>query len=319
MPHVDRRQGRAREQSGRGSAEHAGRPPSPGLAGIDPPHVTSAASASLLVGRPAMTRPPPRGSRLDTPWAWGSAGMLTFLLLWEALPRLGIVDAEHLPPLSRVLHTLGQEATTAEFWSQLGSTLTGWALGLAIASVLGIVLGIVIGSVQLLRAMTHSTIEFLRPVPSVALIPLVVILFGTGMESTLFLVVYAAFWQMLIQVMYGVHDVDPVARETARSYRFSTLRQVRTVTWPTALPFVMTGFRLAAAVALILEVTGELIIGSPGIGKGIALAQSAGASEKMYALVIVAGVVGVLVNLTARAVERRALRWHPSVRGESST
>src|SRR5690606_9768643 len=132
--------------------------------------------------------------------------------------------------------------------------------------VAGVVLGIVIGSAPLLRAATASTIEFLRPIPSVALIPLAVLLFGTDMRSTLLLVVYASFWQVLVQVLYGVRDVDPVADQTARMYRFRPLTRVRKVIWPTALPYVMTGFRLGASVALILEITGELIIGSPGLG-----------------------------------------------------
>ena len=76
-----------------------------------------------------------------------------------------------------------------------------------------------IGAVPVLRAATASTIEFLRPIPSVALIPLVVVLLGTGMASTLVLVVYASFWQVLVQVLYGVADVDPVARDTAGRYR----------------------------------------------------------------------------------------------------
>lgn len=147
-----------------------------------------------------------------------------------------------------------------------------------------------------------------------ALVPLVVIMFGTGPESTLVLVVYAAFWQMLVQVIYGVHDVDPVAKETAQSFRLGTWRTVRNVVWPTALPYAMTGFRLAAAVALILEITGELIIGSPGIGKAISLAQTAGDAQRMYALVIVAGLAGVAVNVGVRLLEKRVLRWHPSVR-----
>jgi ABC-type nitrate/sulfonate/bicarbonate transport system permease component len=143
-----------------------------------------------------------------------------------------------------------------------------------------------------------------------------VLLYGTGARSTLLLVVYASFWQVLMQVLYGVRDVDPVARETARSYRFRPLTRVRTVIWPTALPYVMTGFRLGAAVALILEITGELVIGSPGLGRQIAVAQSSDAVPAMYALVIVVGLIGVIVNVGVRAIERRVLRWHPSVRRE---
>jgi ABC-type nitrate/sulfonate/bicarbonate transport system permease component len=178
------------------------------------------------------------------------------------------------------------------------------------------VIGIVIGSSHLLRELTASTIEFLRPIPSVALIPLAVLLFGTSIESKLLLVIYASFWPVLIQVLYGVQDVDPVAQDTARAYRFDFWARIRYVTWPTALPYIMTGLRLSAAVALILAVTAELVIGNPGLGNRLAVAQSSGAIEATYALVVVAGILGVLVNLVFRFIERRTLSWHPSQRGE---
>jgi ABC-type nitrate/sulfonate/bicarbonate transport system permease component len=258
-----------------------------------------------------------RGGRRVPPTALlGVTGLVGLVVLLELVPRIGLVNPRFLPPFSEMVAALAEQVSTPAFWESLGATLRGWATGLAIAMVAGVVLGIVIGSLPGVRAATSSTIEFLRPIPSVALIPLAVLLFGTDMRSTLLLVVYASFWQVLVQVLYGVQDVDPVARETARSYRFSSWAQVRTVIWPTALPYVMTGFRLAAAVALILEITGELIIGSPGLGRQIAVAQSSGAVAAMYALVIVTGIIGVIVNMIARAGERRVLRWHPSVRGD---
>lgn len=234
----------------------------------------------------------------------------------EVLPRVGLVSPRYLPPFSEMMQALSDELGQAEFWSALLETLKAWGIGLAIALVLGIGLGLVIGSVPLLRALTSSTVEFLRPIPSVALIPLVVLMFGTRIESTLVLVVYASLWQVLIQVLYGVQDVDPVVHETARSYRLGPLTQIRHIIWPTALPYVMTGFRLAASVALVLTITAELVIGSPGLGKEIAVAQSSGAVSLMYALVIVTGILGVLVNMLARAIERRFLAWHPSQRAE---
>ncbi|RDG30544.1 ABC transporter permease, partial [Streptomyces corynorhini] len=167
-------------------------------------------------------------------------------------------------------------------------------------------------------AATASTVEFLRPIPSVALIPLAVLLYGTDLRSTLLLVVYAAFWQVLVQVVLGIQDVDPVAEETARSYGLGTWARIRHLLWPTALPYVMTGVRLAASVALILAVTAELVIGAPGLGARIAVAQTSQAVPEMYALVVVAGLLGLLINLGARLVERRALFWHQSVRGEAA-
>jgi ABC-type nitrate/sulfonate/bicarbonate transport system permease component len=249
-------------------------------------------------------------------WIQGLCGLLGLVVALELLPRAGVVSQTYLPPFSEMARALAGHFSGATFWSALLDTLRAWALGLSIAVTAGVVLGLVIGSVGFLRAATSSTIEFLRPIPSVALIPLAVLLFGTGMRSTLLLVVYASFWQVLVQVLYGVQDVDPVAVDTARSYGLGPLSQVRHVTWPTALPYVMTGVRLAAAVALVLAITGELIIGSPGLGKEIGLARSSGAVAPMYALVIVTGLLGVAVNVLARLLERRVLAWHPSVRTE---
>ncbi|MGI5156501.1 ABC transporter permease [Microbispora sp. CA-102843] len=270
-------------------------------------------TAAVTAGTP---RRGGRRHRLLPAWLLGLIGLAGLVGVVELVPRAGLVDERYLPPFSAMISALAEQAGTGEFWQALLETLRGWAIGLSIALAAGVVAGIGIGMVPLVRAATNSTVEFLRPIPSVALIPLAVLLFGTDMRSTLLLVVYAAFWQVLVQVLYGVRDVDPVARQTARSYRFRPATQVLRVVWPTALPYVMTGFRLGAAVALILEITGELIIGSPGLGRQIAVAQSSGAVAAMYALVIVVGLIGVAVNAIARAAERRTLRWHPSVRTE---
>ncbi|MDT0569565.1 ABC transporter permease [Streptomyces sp. DSM 3412] len=248
--------------------------------------------------------------------ALGAAGLVGFLALWEAVPRVGVVKDDYFPPISRVVDALVTELADEAFWTALGDTLTGWAVGLLIAVTAGILVGVVIAVVPYLREVTSSTIEFLRPIPSVALIPLAVLLYGSELRSVLLLVVYASFWQILIQTLYGVQDVDPVAEETARSYGLGTWARIRHVLWPTALPYVMTGVRLAAAVALILAVTAELVIGAPGLGQRIAVAQTSQAVPEMYALVVVTGLLGLLINVGARTVERRALAWHQSVRGE---
>ncbi|MCX5243329.1 ABC transporter permease [Streptomyces prunicolor] len=244
----------------------------------------------------------------------GLAGLAGLVVVLQVLPHSGLVSGDYLPPASEMARALWHLLAEGAFWTALGDTLTGWGLGLAIAVAAGLVAGIVIGSVPVLRAVTASTIEFLRPIPSVALIPVAVLLYGTDLRSVLLLVVYASFWQVLVQVLAGTQDVDPVAEDTARSYRLGGWGRVRYVMWPTALPYVMTGVRLAATVALVLTITAELVIGAPGLGHEIAVAQTSGAVPQVYALVLVTGLLGVTVNLMARAVERRALHWHPSVR-----
>jgi ABC-type nitrate/sulfonate/bicarbonate transport system permease component len=249
-----------------------------------------------------------------SPVLLGVVGLVGFGGLLELLPRAGVLPAEYFPPSSTILAALGELLTRSEFRVALGQTLLTWAIGLGIAVGAGLVLGLTIGSVAWLRALTASTIEFLRPIPSVALIPLVAVLYGSTQTSTVILVVYAAFWQMLVQVLVGVVDVDPVAMDTARSYRLSRWRRVVNVIWPTALPYAITGFRLATAVALILTITGEFVVGTPGIGKLLESAYTSGAVPTMFAIVVLTGIIGVLANLATRALERLALAWHPSVR-----
>ncbi|MEV8039446.1 ABC transporter permease [Arthrobacter sp. NPDC080082] len=246
----------------------------------------------------------------------GLAGILGFLATWELIPRLGLVDAKYLPPASEVVMALVRDLGLTAFWVSVGETMKAWFLGLVLAIILAVVLGFVIGSSTFLRRATNSTVEFLRPIPSVALIPLAVLLFGVKLESSLMLITYAAFWQVLIQVLYGVADVDMVANNTAKTYGLGPLARIRYVVFPTALPYLMTGVRLAATVALVLAITAELVIGSPGLGREIALAQSGGAISGMYALVLATGLIGVVINALMRLIEKKTLSWHSSVRSE---
>jgi ABC-type nitrate/sulfonate/bicarbonate transport system permease component len=117
-----------------------------------------------------------------------------------------------------------------------------------------------------------------------------------------------------VQTLYGVQDVDPVATDTARSFGFSKRQQLLRVTLPSAVPYIATGIRMASTVALILAVTAELVIGSAGLGREINIARSGGNVELMYALIIVTGLLGWVLNIGLARAERRVLHWHPSQR-----
>jgi ABC-type nitrate/sulfonate/bicarbonate transport system permease component len=256
-----------------------------------------------------------RGARRRIPDAalpWLSVAAV--LVLFELLPRIGILPREHFPPISDTLSTLKDQLDESSFWEAVWNTLQGWALGLGIAAALAIPIGIVIGSSSLLYRAMRGMIEFLRPIPSVALIPLAILIYGTGLQSKVFLAAFASFWQLLVATLYGVQDVDPVATDTARSFGFSRPQRLFRVTLPSAVPYIATGFRIASAVSLILTITAELVIGSAGLGRAINVARSGGNEELMYALIIVTGLLGVLLNMIFVQAERRVLRWHPSHR-----
>ncbi|MEO8261733.1 MAG: ABC transporter permease [Pseudolysinimonas sp.] len=248
--------------------------------------------------------------------ALGACGILVFLVGWQLIPALGIISAEYLPPPSAVGGELIERIGEASFWEALGDTMITWAIGLASALVVACIVGTIIGLSPFLRRATLTTIEFLRPIPSVALIPLAILTYGLNREAALVIVVWATFWQIFIQVLYGVADVDTVARDTARSFGLGRLARLRYVVLPTALPYLSTGLRLGGAVALILAITSELVIGNPGLGRLIAFSRSVGDSVGLYALVVVAGILGLIINLVLRTVERRVLSWHHSVRTE---
>jgi ABC-type nitrate/sulfonate/bicarbonate transport system permease component len=268
--------------------------------------VTSAA-------RPAAGRPVRPALRVPD-WLLPWASVVGVLVLFDVLPRIGILPRDHFPPISETLGTLVEQLGEADFWEAVGNTLQGWALGLAIAAALAIPIGIVIGSSRMLYRAARGLIEFLRPIPSVALIPLAILIYGTGLQSKVFLAAFASFWQLLVATLYGVQDVDPVATDTARSFGFSRAQRLFRVTLPSAVPYIATGLRIASAVSLILTVTAELVIGSAGLGRSINIARSGGNEELMYALILTTGILGVLLNGIFVRAERRVLRWHPSQR-----
>ena len=247
-------------------------------------------------------------------WALPWVSVIAVLALFEVLPRIGVLARDHFPPISQTLGTLFEQLGAESFWVAVGNTLEGWALGLGIAAALAIPLGIVIGSSRLLYRASRGLIEFLRPIPSVALIPLAILIYGTGLQSKVFLAAFASFWQVIVATLYGVQDVDPVATDTARSFGFSRRQRLFRITLPSAVPYIATGLRIASAVSLILTVTAELVIGAAGLGRSINIARSGGNEELMYALIIATGVLGLALNALFVRVERRVLHWHPSQR-----
>jgi ABC-type nitrate/sulfonate/bicarbonate transport system permease component len=243
-----------------------------------------------------------------------SVAVICVLALWQLVVGIGLLNQDHIPTMTATLSELGELLGESSFWSAVGSTLEGWALGLGIAAALAIPLGILIGSSPVVYRSVRFVVEFLRPIPSVALVPLAVLIYGVGLESKVFLAAFASFWPLFVQTLYGVQDVDPVATDTARSFGLGRFERLWRIKLPSAVPYIATGVRISSAVALILAVTAEIVIGSAGLGREINVARSSGAIELMYALIITTGLLGYLLNILTTRAERRVLHWHPSHR-----
>ncbi|WP_431729428.1 ABC transporter permease [Verrucosispora sp. TAA-831] len=247
----------------------------------------------------------------------GVVGLLAAAAGYEAVTRV-FFSPLHVPPLSAVAPEALRLLTEARFWTATGRTLLAVTSGLVIAVVAGIVVGFAIGSVPWLLRVTSSTLDFLRPVPSIVLIPVLVLVLDVA-QITVLLVAVSCFWIVLFQVLYGLRDVDRVAVDTARSMRLGPLARVVHVTWPTVLPYLGTALRLIVSVALALAITGGLVMGAAGLGELIWSSQESGEFTGMYALVLLTGGVGILLDLGARLAERRLLHWHVATRREVAT
>ena len=137
------------------------------------------------------------------------------------------------------------------------------------------------------------------------------------MKSEIFLATFGAFWPLLIQTMYGVRDVDPVALETARSFGVGRLERLYRITLPSSVPYIATGLRISSTVSLILAFTAELFMGTKGLGQEVNIAQAYGLEVQLYALALATGFLGVAIHLFFTTLERRALHWHASQRSEA--
>lgn len=249
-------------------------------------------------------------------WVVGPVTVVAVFAIWEVLSRTGILPTFAVPSASAVLTAFAVELGSASFWSDLGATVTSAAAGLAVLTVAASVIALVVTSSQFLWNSTWFIIEFLKPIPPVALIPLGLLLWGPSMTMKVTLVVFGAIWLLLTQLIYGIRAVEGVALDVAKSYRSGFVRTTTHVVAPSILPYALTGLRVSSAIAIIISIVTEMIGGATGLGQRIVLAQLAGDLPRMYALILATGLLGLLVNGLFRALEKPLLFWHPSQRGD---
>ncbi len=242
------------------------------------------------------------------------ASVAAALAAWELASRGGLISERDLPSMSASFRELWSLIQTGSFWGAFAQTVRGWALGLAVATALAVPVGILLGSSDFAARALRVPIEFLRPIPSAALIPLLFLTLGTRLRSEVFLAAFGAFWPLLVQTMYGVRDVDPLAIDTARSFGVGRFERLYRIKLPSAVPYIATGLRISSAVSLILAFTAELFMGIPGLGQKVNFAQAYGLNDQLYAYALATGFLGVAIHLVSTAAERGALRWHPSQR-----
>jgi len=238
-------------------------------------------------------------------------GVAGFLLAWQLAGTSGLFT--WLPPAVDTLSRTVALAADPVFLEDLLGTLTAAAIGLPLAVLIAVPIGLLLGTVPVVEETTRVFVEFLRPIPSVALIPLALFFFQPEINAKIALIVFAASWPILINTLYGVRDVDPLAKETLRSFGFGPLSVIWRVSLPSAAPFIATGVRLAASITLILAISVEYIVGgASGIGSFLIEASTGIGADAMIdviAALLWAGVIGLVLNTALVRAERRLFRW----------
>jgi NitT/TauT family transport system permease protein len=242
----------------------------------------------------------------------GAIGIIALLGAAQLALWAGRVSPDLFPLPSAVLGSAVDLVTSGGFLVSVGQTMTSWAEAMAIAVAIAIPAGLLLGTLRVLESVLAPVLEFLRPFPAVVLIPFVLLVVQDDHRTEVLIVGYAAVWPVLINTIYGVRNVDPLAVETLRSFGFSWLAVARRVSLPSAAPFAATGVRIAASLAFVVAVAVELVgTGMNGIGAYTAASESAtGDMATLIAVAVWSGLIGLVLNGAAIAVERRAFRWH---------
>lgn len=239
----------------------------------------------------------------------GWSSFVFVLLLWELGARIAPGYRLYLPPATAVIGALAQLLVTGSVVHHLLITLERFLAGYLIAAAIGAGLGVVLGYFRFLDNLFGIVIEFLRPMPSVAIIPVAILMLGIGDSMIVAVTVYASVWSVLINTIDGVRHIDSTLIDTGRTFGLSRWRILWQIILPGASPYIVTGLRIALSIALILVTTAEMIAGSKGLGFFILDEERSMNSGNMYAGVIIVAALGYALNRLFLAAEARVMRW----------
>lgn len=243
---------------------------------------------------------------------WRAASVvvaLGFVALWQMIADLRLVSPVFLPGPDRAWASLVRGFSSGDLGSKLLGTLEHMLYGWLLASVVGIALGALIGSSRTMRRYVAPSLEFLRPLPVSAIIPVAIALLGLTQSMVLFVISFGAIWPMLLATTHGFAAVEPRLYEVARSLHLSRLAVIFKIALPSASPDILAGMRLSLTVALILSVVCEILAGLDGLGHWVLLSARAFRSADLFAGVILLGVIGNMTAIAMGMVEKRLLRW----------
>ncbi|MBJ6724358.1 ABC transporter permease [Geomesophilobacter sediminis] len=243
------------------------------------------------------------------------AAIAAFLLVWELLPRLGLIDPFLLPPFSGVIRALTRLALSGEIFGHVASSLRRSVAGFSIATAVGIPLGVLMGWFKRFEKVVDPLLQVFRNTSILALFPVFILIFGLGELSKVAIIFWGTVWPTLLNTIAGVKNADPLLIKSARSMGVSQFTLFWRVIIPAALPSILTGIRLSAANAVLILVAAEMLGANSGLGFMIFYNEQAYAIPEMYAGIVSISFLGWLVNWLLVLLERRVTGWKEQVQG----
>jgi sulfonate transport system permease protein len=258
-----------------------------------------------------MTRKPLTMTR----WIEPVAVLMAFVALWWMASHGEWVSRVFLPTPEATWESLVKGfsnqtgADSADLAVASGQTLVRMLLGWGLASLIGVALGAFIGMSLMARQWIAPTLEFLRPLPASAVLPLAISIFGLSSGMVLFVVSFGAMWPVLLATVQGLANVEPRLREVAAGLQMSRTAFAWKIGLPATMPDILAGMRLSMTVSLIVAVVGEMIASQAGLGQAILLAARSFRASELFAGIVLLGAIGFASNAVLAGLEHRLLRW----------
>jgi ABC-type nitrate/sulfonate/bicarbonate transport system permease component len=237
---------------------------------------------------------------------------LAVVAAWQALKSAGVLDYEYLPSPRELLAAAVDLASSGELVDDIAHTLGVTVVAAAISMVIGAALGLAIGLMQTARRYLMASVDFLRTIPAVALVPVAVLSFGPVGFAEIALATYAATWPIVLHTADGVAAVHPRQYDVARMLRLGPVSTVRKIVIPAAAPAWLVGARMAVIISLLVAIVAEMIMSSRGLGAGLTESMHALAPARMWAYAVVCGILGALLNAGLRRAVHFALPGAPA-------
>jgi ABC-type nitrate/sulfonate/bicarbonate transport system permease component len=244
--------------------------------------------------------------------------IVLLLCMLEVACRLHWLDPVYFPAPTSVTAALIDLLRTGDLWRHLGATVTRAGVGYLLAMLVAVPVGLLMGKFRWVNALLEPLVDALRTMPSAAIIPVAILLFGIEEQMKISVIIFGAMWATIVSTVDGIRGVEPLLLDTGRLMQLSPAQMITRIILPAAMPTIVTGMRISLAIALILAVTSEMIAGSDGLGYFILDAERGFAFHRMYAGIIVIGFIGYVASRLFVMIESRLLFWHYAPRAGSN-